>query len=285
MEKIEFSKYNGQGNDFVMLDLVTRKVSLSNNQINSICDRHFGIGADGLIIVKKSKKYDFYMDYYNMDGSKAEMCGNGIRCMAGFINYRGLSNSNNITIDTLAGNRAIEMEIVNGKPGNIKVDMGAPIFNPEDIPVNIEDQEVSDYKLYTDKYEFNINCISMGNPHCVTYIDKNEGLKKIPLQSWGSEIENNAIFPNKTNVEFVKVIDKNHIDMRIWERGVGETLACGTGACAAGVYSIKLGKVNGPSINVKVPGGELSVIWENSSGNVFLKGRVNHVFEDRKSVV
>ncbi|HAJ95215.1 MAG TPA: diaminopimelate epimerase, partial [Actinobacteria bacterium] len=149
MGKIEFSKYNGQGNDFVIIDAISKEVPLSSIQITSICDRHFGIGADGLILVKKSEKYDFYMDFYNMDGSKAEMCGNGIRCMSGFIYNRGLSSSHSLTIDTLAGNKKIEIEIADGKPGNIRVDMGAPVFKPEDIPVRLNQKEIFNYNLST----------------------------------------------------------------------------------------------------------------------------------------
>jgi len=279
MEKIEFSKYNGQGNDFVIIDAVSKEVPLSSIQITSMCDRHFGIGADGLIIVKKSENSDFYMDYYNMDGSRAEMCGNGIRCMSGFVYNKRLSSSNSLTIDTLAGIKKIEIKIVDEKPGNIKVDMGAPIFKPEDIPVKLNSQEIFGYKLSTSAGEFDINCISMGNPHCIIYITGNEVLEKIPLQSWGPIIENDPVFPNKTNVEFIKIRNKNHIDMRVWERGVGETLACGTGACAAGVCSIKLSKVSGSSVNVKVPGGDLNVLWEGSYNNVFLEGKVEHVFD------
>jgi len=219
------------------------------------------------------------MDYYNMDGSKAEMCGNGIRCMSGFIYNKRLSSSNSLTVDTLAGNKNIEMEIVDGKPGNIKVDMGAPVFKPEDIPVDLNYQEIFSYKLSTDAGKFDINCVSMGNPHCIIYITGNEDLEKIPLQSWGPIIENDPVFPNKTNVEFVKIRNKDHIDMRVWERGVGETLACGTGACAAGVCSIKLNKINGSSVNVKVPGGDLNVLWEGPSSNVFLEGKVEHAFD------
>lgn len=279
MKKIEFSKYNGQGNDFVIIDAVSKKVPLSSGQVNSICDRHFGIGADGLILVTKSEKSDFYMDFYNMDGSKAEMCGNGIRCMAGFIYNKELSSSNSLTIDTLAGIKKIEMEIVDGKPGSIRVDMGPPVFKPEDIPVKLKRQEIFGYKLSTDAGKFNINCVSMGNPHCIIYIESSEDLEKIPLHSWGPIIENDPVFPNRTNVEFVKIGDKDHIDMRVWERGVGETLACGTGACAAVVSSMKLNKITGSSANVKVPGGNLNVLWKGQSDNVFLEGKVEHAFD------
>ena len=171
------------------------------------------------------------------------------------------------------------MEILSEVPGSIRVDMGAPIFKPEDIPVKLNEDEAFGHSLSINNKEFDINCISMGNPHCIIYIGSNEVLEKIPLHSWGPIIENHPIFPNKTNVEFVRVQDKDHIDMRVWERGVGETLACGTGACAAGVCSIKLNKIIGTSVNVKVPGGDLNVLWNGPDSNVFLEGKVKHSFD------
>jgi diaminopimelate epimerase len=279
MEKFEFSKFNGQGNDFVIIDGVSSRISFSEDQIKNICDRHFGIGADGLIIVRKSKKADFFMDYYNMDGSIAGMCGNGIRCMSAFIYENGLNSSNRLCIDTPAGQRNIEMEITDGIPGNIRVDMGRPIFKPDEIPVNIDSPEVFGYRLSTEIGDFDINCVSIGNPHCIIYIGDDEDLQNIPLDIWGPAIEKNPVFPEKTNVEFLKIIDINQIDMRVWERGVGETLACGTGACASGVCSIKLGRIGPSNIRVNVPGGILYVSWESPDGTVFLEGVVGHSFD------
>lgn len=279
MKKTEFSKYNGQGNDFVIIDASNRSINLSEDQIKLICDRHFGIGADGLIMVKKSDNADFYMDFYNMDGSKAEMCGNGIRCMAGFIFEKGLSEESSLKIDTLAGIKTIEMKTEGKLLGNIQVDMGKPIFDAGKIPVDIDRNEVFDYELSLGNRVFCINCISMGNPHCVIYLEKDEELARIPLDDWGPAIEKHDLFPNKTNVEFVKPVNANRVEMRVWERGVGETLACGTGACAAGVCTIKLGRIKGSSVNVKVPGGNLNVLWEKPSGTVILEGKVKHVFD------
>ena len=278
MKSIEFSKLNGQGNDFVLIDSFTDNIGLSSMQIASICDRHFGIGADGLILVKKSNNSDFYMDYYNQDGSKAEMCGNGIRCMSKFIHDMRLSTSDKFSIDTLAGKKVIELDLSNGYVGNVKVDMGPPIFNPEDIPVDLKGGEVFDHRLNTPEKDFLINCISMGNPHCIVYLEENDDLEKIPLHTWGPLLEEHSFFSNKTNVEFVKVLSDSVIKMRVWERGVGETLACGTGACAVAVSAFKLKKINGPVAKIKVPGGELNIIWKGNTSSVFLEGKVEHSF-------
>ena len=278
MESIEFSKLDGQGNDFILIDSFTDNIELSSIQIASMCDRHFAIGADGLILVKKSNNSDFYMDYYNQDGSKAEMCGNGIRCMSKFIHDMRLSTSDKFSIDTLAGKKVIELDLSNGYVGNIKVDMGPPIFNPEDIPVDLKGGEVFDHILNTPEKDFLINCISMGNPHCIIYLEENDDLEKIPLNTWGPLLEEHSFFPNKTNVEFVKVLSGSEIKMRVWERGVGETLACGTGACAVAVSALKLKKIAGPAVKVKVPGGELNIIWKGGISSVFLEGEVEHSF-------
>jgi len=278
MESIDFSKLNGQGNDFILIDSFTDNIELSSIQIASMCDRHFGIGADGLILVKNSDIYDFYMDYYNQDGSKAEMCGNGIRCMSKFIHDMKLSTRDKFSIDTLAGEKIIELDLFNGYVRNIKVNMGPPIFNPEDIPVALKGVEVFDYRLNTPEGDFLINCISMGNPHCIVYLEENDDLEKIPLNVWGPLLEAHPLFPNKTNVEFVKVLSGSEIKMRVWERGVGETLACGTGACAAAVSTFKLKKIAGSRVKVKVPGGILNIVWKGDTSSVFLEGEAEHSF-------
>jgi len=277
MRKIEFSKYHGQGNDFVIIDASGSDITLAEEDIRSICDRHFGVGADGIIMVKPSESQDFYMDYYNMDGSKAEMCGNGIRCMSGFISDKGLSDKRNLNIDTLDGVKAISME--EGGKSDISVDMGEPVFDPELIPVDIDMEEVFNYKVNIADRELNINCISMGNPHCIIALDKASDFNNIPLDTLGPMFENHELFPNKTNVEFIKPLTEDSIQMRVWERGVGETLACGTGACAAGVCAIRLNIVKGPDVVVEVPGGRLKVNWGGKNSTVLLKGKVKHVFD------
>jgi diaminopimelate epimerase len=280
MKKIKFSKFNGQGNDFIIINAVKSRINLSKNQTIKMCDRHFGVGADGLIIIRRSLKSDLRMDYYNRDGSAAEMCGNGIRCMAAFAYDKDLIKRRDLTIETPAGEKALSIDIEGGNAGNISVNMGVPEFSPESIPVEIKDRsEVFDYKIKVGQKTFYINCVSMGNPHCVIFLDEDMDLKDYNVKSWGLKIENLEIFPRKTNVEFVRVKNRKELDVRVWERGVGETLACGTGACAAGICTIKTKKEMDHKISVNLLGGKLDVIWNPSESSVCLEGRVNHNFD------
>ena len=311
MEKIKFSKLNGQGNDFVLIDSLKKEIVLNDEIIRKICSRHFGIGADGVIIVRHSSKADLFMDYYNSDGSIAEMCGNGIRCMARFAYENNLISSNKFSIETRAGLKSINIDISESNSINeIEVDMGSPIFKPEKIPINIDflnrnhdfakaqftkptgsnihffleeirpDHPVFNYKLPVGKNIFIINCVSMGNPHCIIFIDKKKDLGKIDLYQIGPKIENHPLFLNKTNVEFVKIENENEISMVVWERGCGETLACGTGACASVVAAVILDMVNPLNpVKVNVKGGTLKIKWNgNKKESVFLKGTVELSF-------
>jgi len=278
MGKIKFSKLNGQGNDFVIIDDTSSSINLSKDQIAKICHRNFGIGADGLILVRKSTDADFKMDYYNQDGSVAEMCGNGIRCMARFIHDGNLSRKKELSIETLAGVKRIFLNLDNNNVEDIRVDMGLPDFKPENIPVDITAKAVLNYRIKINSNIFYINCVSMGNPHCVILINKGEKLSDIDLDKLGPELENHPIFPRKTNAEFVNIKNDNEVSMRVWERGVGETLACGTGACAAAVCVKKLNKVSGENVRINLPGGKLDIMWKDEKSSVYLKGKVEHVF-------
>src|SRR4030042_4856717 len=286
MKNIEFSKFNGQGNDFILIDATVNHVKLSGNQITRMCDRNFCIGADGLILVRPSKVSDFKMDYYNRDGSTAEMCGNGIRCLAKFAYENNLvsKKSKNFNIETLSGIKKIFLNIEGDKVNNIKVDMGSPEFNPENIPVNIGNNkinEVLNYKIKIDSTVFVINCISTGNPHCVIFLENNMDLDTFPVEKWGPKIENHKIFPNKTNVEFVRVKNNEELNIRIWERGVGETLASGTGASAVAVCAIKLKKVSTNKVTVNVRGGKLNITWDSRDNIIYMEGKVEHNFDGR----
>jgi len=279
MADLHFSKLNGQGNDFILLDGVNQEINLTPKQIAFICDRHFGVGADGIIIARKSNKYDFKMDYFNADGSVAEMCGNGIRCMARFLWDRGITREDKMDIETLAGKKSIKIELQGGQPGNIEVNMGQPLFGPEQIPANLKgEDEVFGHKILAAGQTFTVNLVSMGNPHCVIFVDSSQGLKKIDLGKWGPVLEEHPLFPNKINVEFVYVQNKESLDMRVWERGVGQTLACGTGACASAVAAVKLGKIKPGIVVVNLPGGTVCVNWP-GTGPVYLKGTANYVFD------
>ena len=301
MDTINFSKLHGQGNDFIIIDAISREVRLEKKEIIRMCDRHFGIGADGIILAKKLKDGCFFMDYYNADGTVAEMCGNGIRCMARFLIDKKLAEDGKaIKIDTRAGLKFVEFsnaglfagkdflkdpEGKGAQEGLVKVNMGNVIFEPGRIPVNIGKESLINgffagkYLLKTQEGEFTINCVSMGNPHCVIFLDESTDIAKIPLDKWGSAIENNSIFPNKTNVEFIKVKGPGKIQMRVWERGVGETMACGTGACASAVCSILTGKIKTSSVDVALPGGSQTIYWEGPDSPVFLEGQTGYVFE------
>lgn len=306
MKKIDFLKMNGQGNDFILIDSVTKDIELTRAQIKNICDRHYGVGADGLILVKKSDIADFYMDFYNQDGSTAEMCGNGIRCMAAFIIYSNLSSKDNMNIETRAGIRNIILDLVNPEcdamPGfysidntingafkvnEIKVNMGKPIFELKKIPFSFEEnndknkirEKILNYPLIIENMEFNINVVSMGNPHCVIFLNEELDIDFIPIELWGPLIENHQLFPKKTNVEFIKKLNKDRIKMRVWERGVGETLACGTGACASAVCAVELGYVNPGCIEVILTGGILKIYWNGNNSDVFLEGTVQVSFK------
>lgn len=266
----EFFKYQGTGNDFIIINDWEDKISLSCEEIVFICDRHFGIGADGLILVKPSEKADYYMDFYNSDGSKAEMCGNGIRCLAAYIIENLMPSLQNLNIETLAGIKNILIS-----EDTYSVDMGKPSFVATEIPVEAGLDEVIDFPLEVAGQTFNITCVSMGNPHAVIFGDE-ETLDFALV--FGPLIENNIVFPKRTNVEFVSL--KGDIAKTVvWERGVGLTLACGTGACAVLAAAKKLGKVEN-SLTVSLPGGDLQVKY-NEKGSIILTGPAKFVFKGK----
>jgi diaminopimelate epimerase len=286
MDTIDFSKLHGQGNDFIIIDAISREILIEKEEILKMCDRHFGIGADGLIMARKLKDGSFFMDYYNSDGTVAEMCGNGIRCMARFLIDKKLAEGGKaLKIDTRAGIKLVEYSESGPAKGLVKVNMGKAIFEPGRIPVNIDKKFLIDgffageYLLKTEDGEFIINCVSMGNPHCVIFLEEIDDLEKIPLDKWGPVLENNKIFPNKTNVEFIKVNSGNELQMRVWERGAGETMACGTGACASAVCAILTNRIKTTRVDVKLPGGNLAIYWEGPESSVFLEGETGYIFE------
>jgi diaminopimelate epimerase len=271
--KLGFVKMQGLGNDFILIDTLKYPFinELSKKELSELsqrlCRRRFGIGADQLLLLCPSEKASFGMRIFNADGSEVQMCGNGIRCLARYIWDRGLSDSNPLVIDTLAGiirpERSGEL---------VRVNMGNPIFRPEEIPV-VSDN-VEDLELNTTEGIFKVNCLSMGNPHAVILA---EDVDKIAVSTIGPVIENHPIFPERTNVEFVQVINRKEIKMRVWERGVGETLACGTGASASAVITIKKGLTDN-IVNVHLLGGDLVIEWE-SDRPVFMTGPAETVFE------
>lgn len=267
-----FFKMQATGNDFILINYFENKLQYSYKLLAEfLCDRHFGIGADGLLILEKSEIADFKMKIFNKDGSEAEMCGNGIRCFAKFVYEKNLTDKNNFLIETMSGVKNIKLELESEKVSRINVDMGDPIFDIEKIPIFYNEKNYTG-SIYIDGIE--VYPISMGNPHAVCFV---ENLNKLDINKYGKLIEEYKYFPNKTNVEFVQIINKNQIKVRIWERGVGETYSCGTGVCAAGVIS-NLYKSTNDMLNVETKGGNLNVLYNK---NVTLIGYADFVFEGK----
>jgi diaminopimelate epimerase len=265
---MRFAKYQGIGNDFVMLADPRDEVELTPRLVRALSDRHFGIGADGVIRVAPGVDgADLSMDYVNSDGSIGEMCGNGIRCLALFAREEGMTDATHMQVATPAGLMTIDV----GENGRVRVDMGAPIFDPAAIPIRWEGPEALHAKLEVEGEVVEATCLSMGNPHAVLFVDDPE---RAPVATLGPRLETHEAFPNRANVEFVRVVSPTRVEMRVWERGVGETLACGTGACAAAVASRLIGGAEAEMV-VALPGGELEIEWEGSLDDdrpVFMTG-------------
>lgn len=273
---IKFTKMHGLGNDYVYIDAINQKIEKTEELAKKVSDRHFGIGSDGLILICESKIADFKMQMFNSDGTEAEMCGNGIRCVGKFVYDKGMTNKETVTIETLAGIKTLNFIIKNKKVKKVKVDMGEPIFNPEEIPVKAEENPVKNLKIKAEDKEFKFTCISMGNPHAITIIKEN--LENFDIHKYGKKVENHQAFPKKTNVEFINIIDENNIKMRVWERGTGETLACGTGACASAVATAINGKTQ-RKVKVQLLGGTLEIEWNNENNHIYMTGSAETVFE------
>ena len=229
---MKFTKMQGIGNDYVYVNCFEEKVEDPSALAIQVSDRHFGIGSDGLILICPSEVADCEMAMYNADGSRGEMCGNGVRCVGKYMYDYGLTDKTEITVETLAGIKTLQLFVENGKVAKVRVDMGSPILTPAEIPVVAEGDKAVDEPILVDGKEYHMTCVSMGNPHAITVVKDTE---KFDVETYGRILEVDKAFPNKTNVEFVQIVDKEHIKMRVWERGAGETLACGTGACATAV--------------------------------------------------
>lgn len=268
--ELKFVKMHGLGNDFIVLDLRGRRVRGLTELIKKLSHRRFGIGFDQALVLKNSKKADFLMEIYNADGSKVEMCGNGIRCVANYIWKRRLKRKPTLSIETMAGIKAVERV----KGGLVRVDMGEPILEGSLIPVKKEGL-IKDHPLKIRGRTFHITCVSMGNPHCVIFVDS---VDDFDVARFGPVLESHSFFPNRTNVEFVEVLNKKKIKMRVWERGSGETFACGTGACASAVASHIKGLTQ-RKVVVYLKGGELLIEWSRDDNHVYMTGPAEEVFE------
>jgi len=265
---LKFTKAHGTGNDMIIINGMEENFKPGGEIIKKLCDRRFGIGADQLLLLLKSKKADFKMRIFNRDGSEVEMCGNGIRCIARYIMDRGLSRKKDLTIETLAGNVMVWKD-----KNQYTVKLNKPVLEAEKIPVKLTGVVIN-RDLTVDNVKFKITCVNMGNPHCVIFVDD---LKNFPVRTYGPLIEKHPLFPARVNVEFVRVVDNSAINVRVWERGAGETLACGSGACAAVVASV-LNRKTERDVKVRLIGGDLHVKWDDDD-YVYLTGPAVEVFE------
>lgn len=272
---MKFTKMHGLGNDYIYVNCFEETVENPSQTAKIVSDRHFGIGSDGLVLIMPSQTADFRMRMFNSDGSEAEMCGNAIRCVGKFVYDNGLTDKNVVKVETLAGIKVLELTVKDRKVELVRVDMGEPILEPKNVPV-LSDKELFKAEPVTvDGKEFKVTCVSMGNPHAVAYVDS---VDSFPLEQIGPKMETHNLFPKKINAEFVEVIDRTTLKMRVWERGSGETLACGTGACAVLVASV-LNGLSDRKATVKLLGGDLIIEWNESNNHVYKTGPATKVFE------
>ena len=269
---MKFTKMQGCGNDYVYINCFEENIQNPNELAIKMSNRNFGVGSDGLILVMPSNVADCRMRMFNSDGSESEMCGNGIRCVGKFVHDKDIVKKDIITVETLAGIKTLQFfKDNNNMVTDVKVNMGEPIFNPKDIPVISNEEIVKNLKLKALDREFTFTCLSMGNPHAVTFVDD--------VDNFGSILESNVAFPKRANIEFVEVVDENSLKMRVFERGSGETFACGTGTCATVVATFLNGKCNRENVSVKLLGGILNISWSEEDNNVYMTGPARFVFE------
>ena len=272
---IKFTKMHGLGNDYDYIDAINQKIENESSLAKFVSNRHFGIGSDGLILICKSDIADFQMRMFNSDGSEAEMCGNGIRCVGKFVYDKGLTDKTTVKIETLAGIKTLVLNTKDGKVETARVDMGEPILEAEKIPVISKEQPVKNLELEAENKKFKFTCVSMGNPHAITIV---ENTKEFDVEKYGKILEVDKAFPKKANIEFAQIIDKENIKMRVWERGAGETLACGTGACATAV-ACNLNGLTDRKVNIELLGGTLNIEWNEKDNHVYMTGPAVTVFD------
>ena len=273
--KLQFTKMQGLGNDYVYVDCTKKKLENASEVAVKVSDRHFGIGSDGLILINASSVADFEMEMYNADGSRGEMCGNGIRCVAKYVYDYGLTDQTHISVETLGGIKYLDLTVKEGRVRQVRVDMGRPMLCPSEIPVIANGESVIDMPIEVDGTEYRMTAVGMGNPHTVVFVEDVDGLE---IEQIGPKFEHHPCFPNRVNTEFVKVLDRNTVKMRVWERGSGETLACGTGACAVAVACILNGLTEN-KVTVQLLGGDLLIEWDREADKVYMTGPAEVVFD------
>ena len=273
---MKFTKMQGLGNDYVYVNGFEERIENPSEMAVKVSNRNFGVGSDGLILINPSEKADFEMEMYNADGSRGEMCGNGIRCVAKYVYDYGLTDKTHISVETLGGIKYLDLTVEDGKVVLVRVDMGSPILTPAQIPVIADEAEAVAVPILVDETEYQMTCVSMGNPHAVVFIDQD--VKEFPLETVGVKFENHERFPKRVNTEFVNVLDRHTAQMRVWERGSGETLACGTGACAVAV-ACALNGLTEDEVTVKLLGGDLQIKWDREKNTVYMTGPAEVVFD------
>ncbi len=279
--KLKFTKMHGCGNDYVYVNGFSQHIDADNKPelVRRLSDRHFGIGGDGVIFINPGKKAAFEMEMYNADGTRAQMCGNGIRCVAKYVYDYGLTDKTSITVESFGAVKYLDLTLgTDGTVSTVRVNMGAPILTASEVPVLSDNEQVVDEEITVNGQTYRMTCVSMGNPHAVVFVDDIDDMKKFEIEKIGPYFENHERFPERINTEFVKVIDKNTVQMRVWERGTGETLACGTGCCATTAACVLNGRTD-TKVNVKVLGGEIRCEWDREENLVYMTGAAATVFE------
>ncbi len=278
---MKFTKMEGCGNDYIYVDGAAEQIPYEKKPelVRRLSDRHFGIGGDGIIFINPSEEADFEMEMWNSDGTRGKMCGNGIRCVAKFVHDKGLTDKEKITVISAGSVKYLDLTVENGVVTGVRVDMGAPILEGKEIPVKVEGNPIVGAPITVKGKEYKMTCVSMGNPHAVVFPEEyRQDLSDLPIEQIGPGFEHHDLFPDRTNTEFVKVVDRKNVNMRVWERGAGETLACGTGACAVGV-SCMLNGLTEDKITVHLLGGDLEIEWDREKNRVFMTGPAAFVFD------
>lgn len=272
---MRFTKMHGLGNDYVYVNCFQEKIDNPEQLAVIVSDRHTGIGSDGLILIQPSNKADFFMSMYNADGSRAEMCGNGIRCVGKYVYDYGLTKKTHISVDTLAGVKYLDLTVEDGKVSMVKVNMGAPILEPREIPIDSGLPQFVNQPVELEGETYDMTAVSMGNPHGILFVDD---VKACPLETVGPKLEVHPLFPKKANIEFVQIHNRKEVSMRVWERGSGETMACGTGTCATAVACVLNDKTD-DEIVVHLLGGDLKIQWDRENNIVYMTGPATVVFD------
>lgn len=278
---MKFTKMHGCGNDYVYVNGFEEHIDAEQKPelVRKLSDRHFGIGGDGVIFINPGKTAEFEMEMYNADGTRAQMCGNGIRCVAKYVYDYHLTDKTNITIESFGKVKYLELTLgEDGKVSTVRVNMGAPILKASEVPVISDNEQVIDEEITVNGDNYKMTCVSMGNPHAVVFVDDVADLKDFAIEQIGPYFENHERFPERTNTEFVRIIDRNNVQMRVWERGTGETLACGTGCCATTVACV-LNGLTDTKVNVHVLGGVILCEWDREENLVYMTGPATTVYE------